>query len=200
MILGDLLSACLHRQFHTLPGLLVGLHCQTPTLAHCVPCREAVYTIFMMVFGMTRPGGELTTYRVRGGHANLWANPTRSCIGTQCKLIPKQKWQHIRQISHCTILSLRRTAIVTTSCSVRPSAILSVTTSKQEGISGGRYVLNTFKNERLWLIWGKHNREKLIVECETIYSKVPDFSQMTRSSANTSRFMSDLMHRTTKIV
>ena len=32
--------------------------------------REAVCTIFMMVFGMTRPGSELTTYRVRGGHAN----------------------------------------------------------------------------------------------------------------------------------
>ena len=43
----------------------VGLHCQTPTLTHCVPCREAVCTIFMMVFGMTRPGGELMTYRVR---------------------------------------------------------------------------------------------------------------------------------------
>ena len=27
-----------------------------------VSCREAVCTIFMMVFGMTRPGGELTTY------------------------------------------------------------------------------------------------------------------------------------------
>ena len=27
---------------------------------------------------MTRPGGELTSYRVRGGHANHQANPTRS--------------------------------------------------------------------------------------------------------------------------
>ena len=26
--------------------------------------------LVMMVFGMTRPGGELMTYRVRGGHAN----------------------------------------------------------------------------------------------------------------------------------
>ena len=34
------------------------------------PCREAVRTIFMMVFGMTRPEGELTTYRVRDEHAN----------------------------------------------------------------------------------------------------------------------------------
>ena len=27
---------------------------------------------------MTRPRGELTTYRARGGHATDWANPTRS--------------------------------------------------------------------------------------------------------------------------
>ena len=46
------------------------LHCQTPTLTYCVPCREAVCTIFMMVFGMTGLGGELTTYRARGGHIN----------------------------------------------------------------------------------------------------------------------------------
>ena len=31
---------------------------------------EAVCTILMMVFGMTRPGHEPMTYRVRGGHAN----------------------------------------------------------------------------------------------------------------------------------
>ena len=40
------------------------------TLMHCVPYGEAVCTIFMLVFGMIRLGGELTTYRVRGGHAN----------------------------------------------------------------------------------------------------------------------------------
>ena len=56
----------------------VGLHCQTSTLTHACLCREAVCTIFMMVFGMTRPGGELTTYRARGRHANHWANLTRS--------------------------------------------------------------------------------------------------------------------------
>ena len=39
--------------------------------------QEAVCTIFMMVFGMTRMGGKLTTHRVRGGHANHYANPTR---------------------------------------------------------------------------------------------------------------------------
>ena len=41
-----------------------------------MPCREVVCTIFMMVFGMTRPRGELTTYCARGGHATDWANPT----------------------------------------------------------------------------------------------------------------------------
>ena len=67
IIPGDLFSACPHRIPHT--SRPVGLHCQTPTLTHCVPW-EAVCPIFMMVFGMTRPGGELTTYRVRFGHAS----------------------------------------------------------------------------------------------------------------------------------
>ena len=67
----------------------VGLHCQTPTLTHACLCREAVCTIFMMVFGMTRPRGELTTYRARGGHATDWANPTRSPV------------LGISQIRHC---------------------------------------------------------------------------------------------------
>ena len=39
-------------------------------LTHCLPNREAVCTIFMMVFGMTWPGGKLTTYPVRGWHTN----------------------------------------------------------------------------------------------------------------------------------
>ena len=46
-----------------------------------MPCREAVCTIFMMVFGMTRPRGKLTTYRARGGHATDWANPTAKSKG-----------------------------------------------------------------------------------------------------------------------
>ena len=37
----------------------------------------------MMVFGMTRPRGELTTYRARGGHAIDWANPTRYYLWRQ---------------------------------------------------------------------------------------------------------------------
>ena len=56
MIPGDLLSAFPHRQFHTLPGILdswAALPNSYPT--HACLCREAVCTIFMMVFGMTRP-------------------------------------------------------------------------------------------------------------------------------------------------
>ena len=71
MIPGDLLSAFPHRQFHTLPGLLNSW----AALPNSYP--NAICTIFMMVFGMTRPRGELTTYRARGGHATDWANPTR---------------------------------------------------------------------------------------------------------------------------
>ena len=52
-----------------------------------MPRREAVCTIFMMVFGMTRPRGELTTYRARGGHATDWANPTRSVRYEHMKLV-----------------------------------------------------------------------------------------------------------------
>ena len=33
-------------------------------------CREVVCGIFMMVFGMTPPGHEPTTYRIRGGCAH----------------------------------------------------------------------------------------------------------------------------------
>ena len=69
MIQADLLGACPHRHFHTLPGLLDS----RAALSDSYPIalrREAVCAILMMVFGMTRPGGELTTYRVRGGHAN----------------------------------------------------------------------------------------------------------------------------------
>ena len=69
-------SACPHRQFHTLPGLLdcwAALSNSNPNA--CVPSREAVCTIFMMVFGMTRPGLEPMTYRVIGGQAT---KPTRN--------------------------------------------------------------------------------------------------------------------------
>ena len=75
MIPGDLLSAFPHRQFHTLPGLLdswAALPNSYPNA--CMPMQGGS---FMMVFGMTRPRGELTSYRARGGHATDWANPTR---------------------------------------------------------------------------------------------------------------------------
>ena len=71
MIQGDHLSAFPHQQFHTLPGLLdswAALPNSNPNACMQI-CREAVCTISMMVFGMTRPRGELTTYRARGGHA-----------------------------------------------------------------------------------------------------------------------------------
>ena len=61
LILGDLYSAYSHRQFYTQPDLYtVGLHYQTIT--NSVLSRDAVCTIFMMVFGMTRPGRKHTTY------------------------------------------------------------------------------------------------------------------------------------------
>ena len=50
---------------------------------------EAVRTIFMMVFGMTRSGREPTTYRVRGAHANHLANPTRS---QQLQTTERNRW------------------------------------------------------------------------------------------------------------
>ena len=57
-------------------------------------CREAVCIIFMMVFGMTRPGCEHTTYRVRGGHANHYANTTR------CSLVESYKRKKQGLLSH----------------------------------------------------------------------------------------------------
>ena len=80
LIPGDLLSACLNRQFHTLPDLFDSRAAPSnpyPNALRAMPC-QAVCTIFMMVFGMTRPGREPTTYHVKGGHANHLANPTRS--------------------------------------------------------------------------------------------------------------------------
>ena len=46
-----LLSACPHRQFHTSPGLSDSRAALLNFYPYaCVPCREAVCTIFMMVF------------------------------------------------------------------------------------------------------------------------------------------------------
>ena len=70
MIPGDLLSAFPHRQFHTLPGLLdswAALPNSNPNALRAMQ-GDSLYH-FMMVFGMTRPRGELTTYRASGEHA-----------------------------------------------------------------------------------------------------------------------------------
>ena len=67
------LSACPHRQFYTLPGLLDSwgaLLNSYPKTNGRVPSRETVCIIFMIVFGMTRPRRKPATYRMRGGHAN----------------------------------------------------------------------------------------------------------------------------------
>ena len=60
MIPGNLLSACPHRQFHTLPGLFdsrAALSDSYPN-ALCAKQGGSLYH-FMMVFGMTRPGDKL---------------------------------------------------------------------------------------------------------------------------------------------
>ena len=37
----------------------------------CVPSRQAVCTILIMVFGVTRMGYETANYRMSGGHPDL---------------------------------------------------------------------------------------------------------------------------------
>ena len=46
-----------------------------------MPRRDTVCTIFIVVFGMTRPGHKPATYHIRGRHANPTANPTWSWLG-----------------------------------------------------------------------------------------------------------------------
>ena len=83
MIPGDLLSAFPHRQFHTLPGLLDSWAALPNSYPNALRAMQggSLYH-FKMVFGMTRPRGELTIYSARGGHATDWANPTRSNISS----------------------------------------------------------------------------------------------------------------------
>ena len=65
LIPGDLLSASPHRQFHTLLGLLDSQDALSNSYPNaCMPSGEVVCTIFMIVFGMTRPGRQLATYRM----------------------------------------------------------------------------------------------------------------------------------------
>ena len=61
------LSACPHRWFYTLPGLLHSrVALPNPYHKFCVPSREAVKvcTIFMMVLGTIRTGREPTAWEV----------------------------------------------------------------------------------------------------------------------------------------
>ena len=70
MIPGDLLSAFPHRQFHTLPGLLdswAALPNSNPNA--CVPIQGGSLYHFYDGLWYDPSRGELTTYRVRGGHA-----------------------------------------------------------------------------------------------------------------------------------
>ena len=63
LIQGHLLSACPHRQSHTLLGLLDSQAVLPNSYPFtCMPSREAVCIIFMMVFGMIRPVCEAMTY------------------------------------------------------------------------------------------------------------------------------------------
>ena len=60
---GDLFSACPHRQFPTIPSLShswIALPNFYPNA--CIPSREAVCTISMMVLSMTRPECKPATY------------------------------------------------------------------------------------------------------------------------------------------
>ena len=70
MIPGDLLSACPHRQFHTLPGLLDSRAALSDyPNALRVKQGDSLYHFYDGLW-YDPPGGEFTTYRVRGGHAN----------------------------------------------------------------------------------------------------------------------------------
>ena len=70
LIPGDLLSACPHRHFTHYPDLNNWVALSNSYSKALVPNREAIYTIFMMVFGMTRPRRKPATYCMRGRHVN----------------------------------------------------------------------------------------------------------------------------------
>ena len=58
-------------ELHTLSGLFLS-QARLPDnhSITCIQSREAVCTIFMVIFGMFRPEHEPTIYQMRGGHAN----------------------------------------------------------------------------------------------------------------------------------
>ena len=87
LIPGDLLSAYPHRQFHTLPGLLdsqAALPNSYPNA--CVPSREAVCTIFMMFFGMTRLGRKRLTGREADRLTTLASDIRCDKLNATCRL------------------------------------------------------------------------------------------------------------------
>ena len=71
LIPGNLLSACPCRQFHRLPSLLDSPAVLSNSYPRAyVPNREAVCSIFMMVFGVIWLGHVPATYHMRDGHSN----------------------------------------------------------------------------------------------------------------------------------
>ena len=64
-----LLSACPHRQFHTLPDLLHNQSALSNSYPNaCMLSRDAVCTVFVVVFGMTQLVCEPTSYHMRRTH------------------------------------------------------------------------------------------------------------------------------------
>ena len=101
LIPGDLYSTWPNKQFHTLAGLLDSRVAQPNSYPNnCVPSKEEVCTIFIMVFVMTWPGREPTTCRMRGGHAYLKINQfvfhyvsIVHTTSTWCKTSQRKCWQ-----------------------------------------------------------------------------------------------------------
>ena len=84
LIPGNRLSTCPHRQFHTQPGFLDSRAALSNSYPNaCVQWREAVCSIFIMVFGMTRTGANPrpTVWEAD----TLTTKPTRHGNGTRTR-------------------------------------------------------------------------------------------------------------------
>ena len=93
---GGLLSP--RRQFHTLPGLFdIRASLSNPFPKTLRTMQGASCTIFMMVFGITRPGGELTTYCEAD---TLTTKPTRHDVK---KFKTYVKFIHLRCVVFCLL-------------------------------------------------------------------------------------------------
>ena len=78
----DLYSVCHYRQFHTLHGILDSHNQAALPNSYpnpCMPSKEAVCTIFMMVFGMTLPRCKPMTFLMRGDKLT-----NKSSQGSKC--------------------------------------------------------------------------------------------------------------------